>query len=212
MPRSGVAIGTQGYLSQVGALIRPQRSGLATSDKLVQERRIPYIDNVLSIRQYITMDAEIDASTLLPLIVADIFELAGRFRSEGEAVAATVGQTQARWQVMSAAAGTPLTVPQIARRLGVTRQAVQRIADVLTREDWATFEPNPDHRGSPHLALTARGRAALAQLSSAALTSHVDLSRRLAGLDVDAIHRGLRRLIEAINDRNAASARPGAQP
>ncbi len=51
------------------------------------------------------MRGENDPLTLLPLIVADIFELAGRFHFDGETIAATVGQTQARWQVMSAASG-----------------------------------------------------------------------------------------------------------
>lgn len=147
------------------------------------------------------MSNAFDSATLLPLIVADIFELAGRFRADGEAIAATAGQTQARWQVMSAASGAPMTVPQIARRLGVSRQNVQRIADLLVEEAWATFEPNPDHRGSPHLVLTRRGQAALAQLSKAAARSHTKLAGRLAGTDIGAIHRGLRRLIKAMNDR-----------
>lgn len=137
---------------------------------------------------------------MLPLIVADVYELAGRFRAEGESIAATVGQTQARWQVMSAASAGSLTVAQIARRLGVTRQNVQRIADLLVNEGWATFEPNPDHRGSPHLVLTKRGQTALAQLSKAAARSHTKIAGRLAETDIGAIHRGLRRLMNAMND------------
>lgn len=156
------------------------------------------------------MRVENDPSALLPLIVADIFELAGRFRSDGETIAAAVGQTQARWQVMSAASGKPLTVPQIARRLGVTRQNVQRIADVLVSENWATFESNPDHRGSPHLMLNTRGKTALAELHLAARVSHAELARRLAGVDIGAIHRGLRRLIEVVNDRDVPSTNQGA--
>ncbi|HZZ62987.1 MAG TPA: helix-turn-helix domain-containing protein [Roseiarcus sp.] len=142
--------------------------------------------------------------------MADIFELAGRFRSDGETIAATVGQTQARWQVMSAASGKPLTVPQIARRLGVTRQNVQRIADVLVSENWATFESNPDHRGSPHLTLNTRGKTALAELHLAAHASHAKLARRLAGVDIGAIHRGLLRLIEVMNDRDVTFPKRGA--
>jgi DNA-binding MarR family transcriptional regulator len=144
---------------------------------------------------------ETEHAALLPLIVADIYELAGRFRAEGEIIAATVGQTQARWQVMSAASAASLTVAQIARRLGVTRQNVQRIADLLAKEGSATFEPNPDHRGSPYLVLTRRGQTALAQLSKAADRSRTKLARQLAGTDIGAIHRGLRRLIKAMNDR-----------
>lgn len=156
------------------------------------------------------MNAETPHSTI-PLIVADVFELAGLFRGHGEAIAQTVGQTQARWQVMSAASGTRLTVPQIARRLGVTRQNVQRIADLLVRENWAGFEPNPDHRASPHLVLNKRGQTVLAQLSKAAGGGHAKLARRLAGTDIGAIHRGLRRLVEAMNDETAPTKR-GARP
>lgn len=145
-----------------------------------------------------------DIKNLLPLIVADIFELAGRFREEGEAIANAVGQTQARWQVMSAASAGPRTVPQIARRLGVTRQNVQRIADLLVKENWATFQANPDHRGSPHLVLNARGQAALASITRAAEESHAELAVKLAGTDVGGLHRGLRRLIQALNDGGQA--------
>lgn len=144
-----------------------------------------------------------DARALLPLIVADIFDLAGRFRASGEAIAAGAGQTQARWQVMSAASGAPVTVAQIARRLGVTRQNVQRVANLLVREGWASFAPNPEHRGSPHLLLSPRGRAALARLSQAAARAHAKLARRLEGAGIAALHRGLRRLLAAMRQGEA---------
>jgi DNA-binding MarR family transcriptional regulator len=135
---------------------------------------------------------------LIPIIVADVYELAGRFRDYGEAIARTVGQTQARWQVMSAASGTPHSVPQIARVLGVTRQNVQRIADLLVAEGSALYQDNPDHRASPHLVLTKRGRAALDRLTEAAGGYHARLARKLSPADVVSIQRGLRRLLEAL--------------
>jgi DNA-binding MarR family transcriptional regulator len=146
------------------------------------------------------MSTDAKPTALLPLIVADIYELAGLFRAHGEDIARAVGQTQARWQVMSAASAEPRTVPQIARRLGVTRQNVQRIADLLVAENWAGFETNPDHRGSPYLVLNRRGQAALEQLTRAAASSHARLARRLDGIDVSALHRQLRRLIATMND------------
>jgi DNA-binding MarR family transcriptional regulator len=144
------------------------------------------------------MNAE--ARTPLPLIVADIYELAGRFRANGEAIASAVGQTQARWQVMSAASADPKTVPQIARRLGVTRQNVQRIADLLVTENWASFETNPDHRGSPYLVLNKRGRKALDRLTKAAAGHHARLARKLSDNEFTSIHRSLRRLLAAIDE------------
>ena len=155
--------------------------------------------------------AEEGYTTLLPLIVADIFELAGRFRAAGEEIAAGLGQTQARWQVMSAASDGTLTVPQIARRLGVTRQNVQRIANLLVSEGWAAFEDNPDHRSSPHLVLGERGRTALAQITEAALGHQADVARRLGGSDLGEVHRGLRRLIAALDDHEAFS-KQGEKP
>jgi len=148
---------------------------------------------------------ESDSTSLLPLVVADIFELAGRFRSLGEGIAERVGQTQARWQVMSAASGGTLTVPQIARRLGVSRQNVQRIANGLVSEGWATFEENPDHRSSPHLVLNERGQTALGQLTEVALEHHAGLAWRLGATAVDEVHYGLRRLIAALDDHETTS-------
>src|ERR1700689_5714539 len=140
------------------------------------------------------------ANSLVPVIIADVYELAGRFRDCGEAIAHTVGQTQARWQVLSAASAAPHSVPQLARVLGVTRQNVQRIADLLVAEGSAEYQDNPDHRASPHLVLTRRGRSALDQLTTAAGGYHARLSRKLSPAEVASIHRGLRRLLEALGE------------
>jgi DNA-binding MarR family transcriptional regulator len=143
---------------------------------------------------------------LVPIIVADIYALAGRMREYGEAVAHTVGQTQARWQVMSAASGQPHTVPQIARILGVTRQNVQRIADTLVADGSAAYHDNPDHRTSPHLVLTGRGRAALDRLSKAASGYHARLARKLPPAEIVALQRGLRRLLEVLDEIDPVSS------
>jgi DNA-binding MarR family transcriptional regulator len=140
------------------------------------------------------------ARTQVPIIVADIYELAGRLREQGEAIAATVGQTQARWQVLSAASGRPQTVPQIARVLGVTRQNVQRIADLLVAEGAAEYRDNPDHRASPHVVLTRSGRSALERITEAAAGYHSALTQKLSPSDVASLQRGLRRLLEALSD------------
>jgi DNA-binding MarR family transcriptional regulator len=136
---------------------------------------------------------------VIPLIVADIYELAGRLRKRGDDIAATIGQTQARWQVMSAASGQPMSVPQIARRLGLTRQAVQRTADLLVGEGLAGYAGNPDHRASPHLILTKRGRDALRRLTSAARDGHEALAAKLGAFDLPALRRDLRRLLVAVS-------------
>src|SRR6202050_1286077 len=119
------------------------------------------------------MNTATASQSLVPIIVADIYELAGWVREYGEAVARTVGQTQARWQVMSAASDRPHTVPQIARVLGVTRQHGQRIADLLAAEGSGENRDNHDHRFSPHLMLTRRGRAARGHANKPATLRHI---------------------------------------
>ncbi len=79
-------------------------------------------------------------------LVADVFELAGLLRRSGEVVAAREGHTQARWQLLSVVSDRALTVPQAARRLGVTRQGVQRVANDLVVCGLAELRHNPDHR------------------------------------------------------------------
>lgn len=140
-----------------------------------------------------------EAGKLVPLIVADIYELAGSLRQRGETIAAAADQTQARWQVMSAASGDRHTVPQIARRLGVSRQNVQRIADLLVDDGSAAFEDNPDHRGSPYLTLSKSGTATLTKLSKAAGSYHATLADKMSAAEIASLHRGLRKLIAAVN-------------
>jgi DNA-binding MarR family transcriptional regulator len=134
------------------------------------------------------------SSAFVPRIVADIYELAGQLREHGETIARTVGQTQARWQVLSAASAEPKTVPQIARRLGVTRQNVQRIADLLVDEGWARFAANPEHRSSDHLVLTKRGQDALGRLTAAAEAYHARVAAKFGDKELAVLHRQLRHL------------------
>jgi DNA-binding MarR family transcriptional regulator len=123
------------------------------------------------------------AATSYRLLIAEVYELAGRSRATSEAIAQRHGQTTARWHVLSVLAGRPATVPGIARRLGLARQSVQRVAGDLIAAGCVQAVPNPDHRRSPLLQLTALGRAQLqaltddsaadraAQLAAAGLTT-----------------------------------------
>ena len=62
----------------------------------------------------------------------------------------------------------PLPVAEIARRvgLGLARQSVQRVADLLVERGWARFRDNPSHRRAKLLEPTDEGRAALVELVS----------------------------------------------
>jgi DNA-binding MarR family transcriptional regulator len=132
------------------------------------------------------------------LLIADVYELAGLLRAAGEEVAATQGQSQARWQLLSVVSDAPRTVPQAARRLGLSRQAVQRVATDLIADDLAKALPNPDHRTSPLLALTPAGRRTLTGISRAAERFNSDLADTMGAREMAAVRRGVRTAIESI--------------
>jgi DNA-binding MarR family transcriptional regulator len=77
------------------------------------------------------------------------------------------GQTLARWVILDAIEDKASTVAQIARRRGIARQAVQRVADLLERDGLAAYAPNPDHRRARLLRPTPPGREALRTISIA---------------------------------------------
>jgi DNA-binding MarR family transcriptional regulator len=108
--------------------------------------------------------AEGDAFTEL---VLEVSWLGGIFTSTGEALARLGDQTLARWVILDAIEDQPSTVAQIARRRGIARQAVQRVADLLVRDGLAAYEPNPRHRRAKLLRSTKRGQKALRTISVA---------------------------------------------
>jgi DNA-binding MarR family transcriptional regulator len=85
--------------------------------------------------------------------------------SASTAVAAAGGLTAAWWQVLGGVLDEPRTVAQIGRRMGVSRQAVQRIADLLVERGFAEYMPNPDHRRAKLVRCTEAGYWAIRQIS-----------------------------------------------
>jgi DNA-binding MarR family transcriptional regulator len=134
------------------------------------------------------------------LWIADVYELAGASRRTSEQTAAAHGQTVARWHVMSVLSDQPHTVPTVARRLGLARQSVQRVADDLVAEGLVERSDNPDHQRSQKLVLTATGRSALRKIIA---DSDEDRSRLLtrAGVteaDLDQARDTVRKLLAVL--------------
>ena len=133
-------------------------------------------------------------------LVAEVFELAAALRRDGEAIAKLAGQTQARWQVMWIAASGRFSVAMIARRLGITRQSVQRVADAIVAEGLAGFEPNPDHQRSPLLILTPIGQKVLETINQASTESHLQQTTILGEDRIAELRRLLRCYRDALHD------------
>jgi len=103
-------------------------------------------------------------------LVLEVAWLGAIFTAKGEALAKLGDQTLARWVILDAIDDTPATVAQIARRRGIARQAVQRVADLLERDGLATYIPNPSHRRARLLAPTERGRDVVRTINRAQKT------------------------------------------
>jgi DNA-binding MarR family transcriptional regulator len=88
-----------------------------------------------------------------------------------------------------AVAAEPPTVARIARSLGYTRQAVQRVADVLAGDGYVSYEDNPHHKTSKLLVATELGRQVYEKLNreSAEWTDRISL-----GLDVEDLEQTLK--------------------
>jgi DNA-binding MarR family transcriptional regulator len=97
-------------------------------------------------------------------LVLEVFRLNGRLLSAGDRLTKPVGLTSARWQVLGALEDQGRSVAQIARKMGLARQNVQRLADVLEKEGIVAYAPNPDHRRAKLVCLTERGKKALEEL------------------------------------------------
>ena len=93
-------------------------------------------------------------------IVLEVFKLGGLLVNEGDQMGLEYGITSARWKILGALflAGEPQTVPQIARRMGLTRQGVQRLVDAMHKDDLLLFSKNPDHKRAKLIDLTDIGR------------------------------------------------------
>ncbi|MDT0379723.1 MarR family transcriptional regulator [Streptomyces sp. DSM 42041] len=105
-----------------------------------------------------------------------VFRLNGQFLSVAEELAGPAGLTAAWWQVLGAVLHEPLPVAGVARTMGITRQSVQRVADLLVDRGLAEYRPNPAHRRAKLLAPTADGLAAVRRIAP----QHADFAHRLA--------------------------------
>jgi DNA-binding MarR family transcriptional regulator len=99
-------------------------------------------------------------------VILATFRANGLLLVAGDVLAADEGLTSARWQVLGAVAlaERPLTVPQIARRMGLTRQSVHATVRRLVDDGLLELAPNTDHRRSQLVRLTDSGGAAYAAM------------------------------------------------
>ncbi|MDF2706962.1 MAG: MarR family transcriptional regulator [Nonomuraea muscovyensis] len=141
-----------------------------------------------------------DSADLLSATALTVFRLNGQFLEVSERLAGPAGLTAAWWQVLGAVLREPRPVAGIARTMGMTRQGVQRVADLLVEKGLAEYRPNPAHRRAKLLQPTAAGREAIAEI----VPGHRAFADRLvAELGVE----GVRECLDALQRLSGALAR-----
>jgi DNA-binding MarR family transcriptional regulator len=148
------------------------------------------------------------AGDALTDIVMRTFRLNGQFLAAAEIMARPAGLTAAWWQVLGAVLRGPLPVSGIARDMGLARQSVQRIADLLVERGLAEYLPNPAHRRAKLLNPTDEGWAAIGRLRA---TQHAFANRITAEFDADELAKVvdvMDRLIDALAGDLSESSAP----
>ena len=106
-----------------------------------------------------------EAGELLTEVVVTVFALNARLLEVAQELAVTGGLTAAWWQVLGGVIDQPRSVAGIGRRMGMTRQGVQRVANLLVEHGLAEYRANPAHRRAKLLACTEAGHRAIRQIA-----------------------------------------------
>jgi DNA-binding MarR family transcriptional regulator len=127
-----------------------------------------------------------------------LMEVAQRLASEG-------GITAAWWQVLGGVLDAPRSVAEVGRVMGMTRQSVQRVADVLVEHGLAEYRANPNHRRAKLLAPTEAGRWAIRRITLAQHPWANEVGDEVGPADLERATKVLLRLVKVLE------AAPGAE-
>jgi DNA-binding MarR family transcriptional regulator len=147
-----------------------------------------------------------EAGAALTDVILTTFRLNARFLDAAQELAANGDLTAAWWQVLGGILDQPRSVAAIGRRMGMTRQGVQRVADLLVERNLAEYRTNPDHRRAKLLACTEAGYWAIRRIS---FVAHPWGNRIGAEVGVDELRNALvamRHLVEILEAAQPATA------
>jgi DNA-binding MarR family transcriptional regulator len=140
-----------------------------------------------------------EAGALLTEVVIATFQLDARLMEVAQELAAAGDLTSAWWRVLGGVLDEPRSVAEIGRRMGMTRQGVQRVADLLVERGLAEYRPNPSHRRAKLLACTEAGYWAVRRIS---LVQHPWANQVGSEVGADELRAGLaamHRLLAALD-------------
>jgi len=107
--------------------------------------------------------------------------------------------------VLGGMANHGATAGQLVRQLGVTKQATGQLVDTLVARGYLERRPDPDDRRRMLIELTARGRAAAAEVREGVTSVDAELAQRIGASELAGLRAGLVALCD-IRDELEAGA------
>jgi len=135
---------------------------------------------------------------LLTELVLKVFRLNGELLEVADRIAEGSRLTAARWQVLGAVLPAPLSVAGVARNMGLTRQSVQRLANLLVEEGLCAYQDNPAHRRAKLLAPTAQGLAAIERIRPIQRAWANQVAARVGEKDLRAVNATVDAILAAL--------------
>ena len=142
------------------------------------------------------------AAKALTQIVLKVFRLNGCILGAAESIAEPAGITAAQWQVLGSVLEASKSIAEIAHDMGLARQSVQRIADILVDRKVAAYAVNPQHKRAKLFAPTAKGYASIARLADRQSQWANDVSKGLSNAELAVFLAAMDDLISRIASRD----------
>lgn len=139
-------------------------------------------------------------------LILALFRSNGLLLAAGDRLSRPLGLSSARWQVLGALAEGPATATEAARRMGLRRQSVQRLVDVLAQDGLVQLLPNPRHQRAMLVALSARGERIYGQIDQLQTAWINEISQGLGRRELQAATAVLMRFqqrLQAMEDETA---------
>ena len=132
-----------------------------------------------------------------------------RLKAYGDEVHAALGvNASMRGVLESLDEGGPLTVPQIARLKGVSRQHIQLVVNALAKQGHAAIAANPQDARSPVVEITKAGRALYRKIVVREMTILSAFAERFSASDLAVTRRSLDEIKKTLEGLSAAHSNP----
>ncbi|MGJ8662880.1 MAG: MarR family winged helix-turn-helix transcriptional regulator [Marinicella sp.] len=137
---------------------------------------------------------------LLTDVILKTFHFNGVLTAAGDLLTQEYGLSSARWKVMGAITESQqaLSVAEIARLMGLTRQAVQRLSNEMVQGGWLIFKENPKHQRAKLVLLSEHGKKVYAALDQKQSMWVNELAKQIKTEDLQVTKSVIERVIKLI--------------